>query len=74
MQQKNMKKEDILDEQHWKFADYRQRITSKQWKVLLLNDDDKIIFQGLITQLVGKSLGSGVVEVSKKLRLNNERK
>ena len=62
-----MKKEDILDERHWKFADYRQRITSKQWKALLLNYDDNVIFRGCVTQLIGKSLGSGVVEISKKL-------
>jgi len=62
-----MKKEDILDEQHWKFADYRQRIILKQWQSLLLNDDDKVIFQGRVTQLMGKSLGSGIVEVSKQL-------
>ena len=61
-----MKKEEILDAQHWKFSDYRQRITTKNWKILLLNDDDKIIFYGRIVQLVAISLGYGIVEISKK--------
>ena len=62
-----MSKEDILDEQHWRFENYRQRMLSENWKALLLNDDDKVIFHGRVTQLVSKSLGNGVVEVSKEL-------
>jgi hypothetical protein len=61
-----MKKEEILDARHWKFQNYRQRITTKNWKILLLNDDDKINFYGRIVQLVATSLGYGVVEISKK--------
>jgi hypothetical protein len=60
-----MRKEDILDEQHWKFKDYKQRMQIAHWKELLLNDDDKIIFQGHVTQLKAKKLGAGVVEVMK---------
>lgn len=60
-----MRKEDILDEQHWKIKDYRQRMPNKFWKILLLNDDDKVIFQGRVTKLKAKSLGCGVVEVVK---------
>jgi hypothetical protein len=58
-------KEQILDEQHWQFDDYRQRITTKDWKTLLLNDDDRIIFRGKIMKLICKKLGCGVVEISK---------
>lgn len=58
-------KEQILAKQHWQLEDYRQRITTKDWRSLLLNDDDKIIFEGQIRKLTAKSLGSGVVEVSK---------
>jgi len=61
------RKEDILDEQHWKFDDYRQRIKSKDWKQLLLNDDDRIIYRGRVIPLVGKSLGCGVYEISKQI-------
>ena len=59
------RKEDILDEQHWKYADYRQRVKAKDWRELLLNDDDKIIFKGRVTPLVSKNLGCGVYEISK---------
>jgi len=60
-------KEKILDGQHWTFSDYRQRMATKDWRALLLNDDDRIIFKGRVTPLRIKSLGSGVVEVSKQL-------
>ena len=55
----------ILDDQHWTYANYRQRILSKDWRKILLNDDDTVIFQGRVMRLVGRSMGSGVVEVSK---------
>ena len=59
-----MEKE-ILDEQHWVMPDYRQRMMASDWKQLLLNNDDKVIFRGLITKLKAKNLGYGVVEVYK---------
>ena len=61
----NYSKEEILDDQHWTFEDYRQRMITKKWRELLLNDDDMIIFQEKVTRLIGKSLGSGVMEVWK---------
>ena len=63
-----MSGEDILDEQHWVHEDYKQRITDKSWRELLLNDDDKVIFHGRVTQLNAKKLGYGVVEVSKEIK------
>jgi len=62
-----MNKEDILDEGHWLFKDYKQRILDKLWRELLLNNDDSIIFRGRVTQLIAKRLGYGVVEVTKEL-------
>ena len=58
-------KEEILDEQHWKFDDYKQRLQAKEWKKLLLNNDDKIIYKGKVTSLICDKLGYGVVEVYK---------
>lgn len=58
-------KEQILAKQHWQLEGYRQRIAAKDWRCLLLNDDDKIIFEGRVRKFTAKSLGSGVVEVSK---------
>jgi hypothetical protein len=63
-------KEQILDEQHWIYPDYRQRMINKHWRELLLNDDDKVIFQGRVTQLKAKSLGVGVVEVFKEKKVS----
>lgn len=60
-------KTDILDEQHWVYANYKQRILTKQWRELLLNNDDRLIFQGRMYQLKGDSVGHGVVEVSKEV-------
>ena len=58
-------KNKILDEQHWQFEDYCQRIKASVWKQLLLNDDDKIIHGGRIRKLKAKNMGYGVVEISK---------
>ena len=59
------RKEDILDVRHWKFPDYRQRITTKQWKRLLLNGGNFIIYRGDIVPIVAKNLGCGVYEIKK---------
>jgi len=56
---------DIRDSQHWTFEDYKQRMTTKEWKQLLLHHEDTVIYNGLIRQLQAKKLGYGVVEVSK---------
>ena len=61
------RKEDLLDPQHWRFQDYKQRIPARAWRRLLLNDDDKIIFKGRVVKLLVKRLGFGVVEVSKEI-------
>ena len=42
-------------------------MTSKEWKQILLDEDDKMIYRGRLTQLKSKNLGSGVVEISKAL-------
>jgi len=55
----------ILHDNHWIREDFKQRITTKEWKQLLLHNDDNIIFEGLLRQLKAKKLGYGVVEVSK---------
>ena len=60
-----MIKELLLRDSHWVFEDYRQRVTTKEWKQLLLNDDDQIIFHGRLRKLIGKNLGVGVIEISK---------
>jgi len=60
-----MNKEELLNDNHWRIENYRQRITIKQWRKLLLNDDDQIIFHGHLRKLIGKNLGVGVIEIFK---------
>ena len=55
----------ILSDGHWTMEKFTQRITTKQWKEILLNEDDKFIARGYLRQLSAKRLGAGVVEVSK---------
>lgn len=54
-----------LNDGHWLFKNYSQRMTTKEWKEILLNEQDKIIVNGNPVRLKAKSLGCGVVEVSK---------
>ena len=46
---------------------YTQRLTTKEWKQVLLGENDRIIYKGHMVQLKIKKLGSGVVEVYKDL-------
>ena len=55
----------IKDEGHWLYEDYSQRITTKDWKKLLLNKEDNVIFHGRLRQLKAKNLGAGVLEIYK---------
>lgn len=55
----------LISDAHWTLEVYKQRMTNSAWRQVLLNEGDRIIVKGIIRQLVAKSLGSGVVEVSK---------
>lgn len=57
----------MLNDNHWRIPGYRQRMTTKDWKQILLREDDTIVFRGKIVDLKAKKLGYGVVEVSKDL-------
>ena len=54
-----------LSPNHWTLRDFRERFTTKQWRQILLQGDDTIIFRGSICKLQAINLGAGVVEVSK---------
>jgi hypothetical protein len=54
-----------LNENHWKSEYYKQRLSVKDWKMVLLHNDDNLIFEGRNRKLIAKKLGFGVVEVSK---------
>jgi len=62
----------ILRDGHWITEHYSQRITIKQWKEILLNENDKIIVHGRSRRIVGKNIGAGVVEVRKAKGDNND--
>ena len=55
----------LKDNAHWKSETFRQRMTAKDWRTILLEGDDSIIFEGKTRRLKAKSLGVGVVEVYK---------
>lgn len=57
-----------LNEGHWTMPFYRQRMTIKEWREVLLAEQDTIIFKGSVCKLKAKKLGAGVVEVYKVFR------
>ena len=51
-------------------ATYRQRMTTKQWREVLLAGADFIVFKGNPCHLKAKNIGAGVVEVYKDIPAN----
>ena len=62
----------ILDKWHWKDIAHRQRMPKKDWRLLLLNNDDTIIFEGRLYHLRAKNIGYGVVQVFKDLKRGSQ--
>ena len=60
--------EDELSPNHWRLESYKQRMTRKDWRDILLGGRDEIMFKGHFRKLVAKNLGAGVLEISKKPR------
>lgn len=54
---------DIRNKAHWAMPSYRQRITSKELKSILLNHQDTIIRFGSCCSMRKKSLGVGIYEI-----------
>ncbi len=57
---------DLRDAAHWRHEDYTQRMSTKQWREILLQGKDQIIFHGHTRTLFAKNLGAGVVEIGKR--------
>ena len=55
----------VLADQHWRIEDFRQRMTTREWRQVLLDGDDKVTFNGRVRQLVTNDIGAGVLEVFK---------
>jgi hypothetical protein len=58
----------IISSGHYIMPYYSQRITCKEWKQALLNEEDRVYFRGHCVGLVAKKLGGGVVEVTKNIK------
>ena len=58
----------LLDNNHWDLPAWKQRMTTYQWKQLLLKGDEKIIFHGEIVYFKVTNLGYGIVEICKDLK------
>ena len=54
-----------LSKNHWLIENYTQRINYKEWRKILLCEGDKIMVNGKLRYLQAKSLGYGVLEISK---------
>ncbi len=55
-----------ISRRFWDFDDPAycyQRMTTTEWRQILLEEKDTIIVRGRVRQLVAKSLGAGVVEI-----------
>lgn len=55
----------VLKNGHWVFEDFKQRMKTKEWRQILLDENDRIFFHGISRQLQGQNMGAGVVEVFK---------
>lgn len=58
---------DPVSPNHYIIPQFKQRMTTKEWRWVLLNKRDLIIFHGQLTPLKARYLGAGVYEVSKEL-------
>lgn len=61
-----------LSTNHWTVVDYKQRMTYKEWKEILLQNKDSIIYMGHMIPLKATKLGFGLVDVQKDPEKLNE--
>jgi len=54
-----------LSNNHWILEDYVQRMPVCDWKKLLMQGQDRIIFYGRMRTLKAKNVGYGIVDVYK---------
>lgn len=53
----------ILNDNHWRNPQYRQRITRKELKQILLDNDDCPFIAGRQCTMKKKYLGAGIYEI-----------
>jgi len=59
----------VLNDYHWQCRNYRQRIDRHDWRIILLAEEDTLIFKGEVVKLIADDLGYGVVEVYKQFKV-----
>lgn len=57
----------IISPGHYQKPMFKERMTTKQWRAIVLAERDYTIFAGTMTPLVAKKIVCGIVEVSKDL-------
>ncbi len=59
------KKEILLNKNHWMIEDYRERMTVHDMKLLFLQGNDHLIFNGHLRRIEFKRIAPGIYEVFK---------
>lgn len=57
---------------HWQSEQFSERMTTKEWREVLLNHGDSVIFHGHLRKLKARSLGAGVYEIGKAPRAKDQ--
>lgn len=57
----------LIHPNHFTCPDFKQRMTTQDWKKILLANEDTIIYCGTRYNLFAKKIGFGVVEVQKEM-------
>ena len=50
---------------HWSLEYFKERMTRKAWKEILLSGNDRIFVKGRMRQLKASHIGAGIYEVTK---------
>jgi len=64
---------EIRDTGHWTLPYWKQRMSSKEWRKILLEGKDRIIYMGRSINLMGKHVGMGIYEIRKDPKQMKER-
>ena len=57
----------MLSNNHWKIESYKQRVTKKQWRDYLLENDGIIIVKGRLRKLKAKKVFGDLYDIYKEV-------
>ena len=63
----------VLSRNHWGLETYTQRMSAKEWREILLAEQDTVVFKGQVYKLIAKNIGYGLVDVSKTVEKQAEK-